>query len=173
MKNVTTNFKKQNVFLSKIQERMKKSDCYLFNDIDFLCIPTFAEEKLAKIFLDFEKQYKKSKPTIKSLLHAAHIVLEKEYRDLDRVVYRACFVDCFYYKKLMSEAIKEYEDAGYPILFESEYNNVVVSADLLKIILVEHLIRYPFKITFSKKLTKLRTEVRKYLNCRRGASVGF
>ncbi|MCQ2581802.1 MAG: hypothetical protein MJ170_02350 [Alphaproteobacteria bacterium] len=166
--------------LVEIQERMNKSDCYLFNNIDFSNVPMFAQEKLAQIFLEFEKEYKKSLPTIKSLLHVALLVLdEREF--INKEEYRAYCASSRQYKKLMDEALKEYKDAGFSILFEycktENYNKVVpalkVPYQLERTIFIEHLNRYPCKLIAAQRVSKLRSKVRKIKQLSKWQSVGF
>ena len=165
--------------LVEIQERMKKSDCYLFNNIQFGDIPMFAQEKLAQIFLEFEKKYKKSSPTKKSLLRVAQIVFDEE-TILSKEEYRAYGASSYQYKKLMSEAFEEYKKEGFPIWFEyitKEYNEVgpvlKLPYQLEQIIFTEHLIRYPCKLIAAERVSKLRSKVRKYKHLSRHQSVGF
>lgn len=172
-------YSEQNTSLVKIQERMKKSECYLFNNIIFSDLPMFAQEKLADIFLDFEKQYNKSEPTITSLLHAAHVVFERKISNKNE--WRAYWASFTLYKKLMVEAFTEYKNSRFPILYEyktltndwSLNSNIEIPYDLQQIIFVEHLIRYPYKLIAAQRVSRLRSKVRKYKNLSKGASVGF
>ncbi|MFQ6726942.1 MAG: hypothetical protein ACLRFF_01135 [Alphaproteobacteria bacterium] len=179
MTDLRQKYSKQNTLLVSIQERMKKSECYLFNNIRFSDIPMFAQEKLADIFLDFEKQYNKSEPTVASLLHAAHIVLERKTSNKNE--WRAYWASLTLYKKLMVEAFTEYKNAKFPILYEYTTltddwklnSNIEIPYNLQRIIFIDHLLRYPYKLIAAQRVSRLRSKVRKYKNLSKGASVGF